>query len=328
VITTAIEQDRTVLSLHGRFENLAAVDLDAAFDAVIESRPGTVVLDLAELDFMGAAGLVAVANAEERFADIGITMTVRSPSALVRGLAGTVELAEVTSLERAPVTAIPTDPDVVDGALELVVELARTAVAGADGVSISLLRHGVLSTVAATDETIMEMDTDQYATGEGPCVDASRFGHSFHAGSMDDETRWPSFTPRARALGIKAILSSPLTALQEPVGALNIYSLTESSFDGRDGETAAVCARKASVILSRAGAGVTDADLARRFQIALRSRDVIALSKGIIMERDRVVEREAFVILLHLSLDQGESLLASAEGLLQSAPRTRAGNGT
>ncbi len=346
------------MSLHGRVQDLAAADLAASLDVVIGFHPETVVLDVTDVEFMGAAGVVAVGRAEKRFAEAGITLTVRSPSTLVSGLAGMIERSEVASLERAlsahghlgreqtghvphpppypsgsitgardlrRVTAIPTDPDVVDGALELVVELARTAVAGADGVSVSLLRHGVLSTVAASDQTVVEMDTDQYATGEGPCVDAARLGHWFHAESMDDETRWPLFTPTRRALGIKAILSSPLRAFQEPVGALNIYSLTASTFDVRAQETAAIYARKASVILSDAGAGVTDEQLALRFREALRCRDVIALARGIIMERDKVVDADAFTTLLHLSLDEGVTLLTSAEKVVRSAPTTRSG---
>ena len=166
------------------------------------------------------------------------------------------------------------------------VELARISVSGADGVSVSLLRHGELLTVAASDETIMEMDTEQYATGEGPCVDASLWGRWFHAESLDIETRWPSFTPRARALGIKAILSSPLKAFEFPVGALNIYSRTASPFDVNAQETAAIYA-KASLILSDARAGVTDSQMAVRFQEALRSREIIAMAKGIVMERER-----------------------------------------
>jgi len=43
------------------------------------------------------------------------------------------------------VTAMPADPDVVDGALRLVVDLARSCVDGADGVSVSLVHNGVLS---------------------------------------------------------------------------------------------------------------------------------------------------------------------------------------
>ena len=219
------------------------------------------------------------------------------------------------------VTAIPADPDVVDGALRLVVELAQISLSGADGVSVSLFRHGELLTVAATDETVMEMDTDQYATGEGPCVDASRQGRWFHAESLDTETRWPSFTPRARALGIMAILSSPLTAIEEPVGALNIYSRTPSTFDLEAQQTAAAFARKASAILTDARASVTDAHLAVRFQKALRSRDVISTAKGIVMERESLNEEDAFTNLLRQSIKSGVSLLTGP-----NASRSRPGN--
>jgi len=92
----------------------------------------------------------------------------------------------------------PADPDVVDGVLRLVVALARASVGGADGVSVSLRRHGRLATVAASDQTISDMDASQYATGEGPCVDASVNGRWFHAESLDSETRWPAFTPRLK----------------------------------------------------------------------------------------------------------------------------------
>ena len=41
---------------------------------------------------------------------------------------------------------------------------------------------------------------------------------------------------------------------------------------------------KASVILSDPRAGVTDSQMAVRFQEALRSREVIAIAKGIVIE--------------------------------------------
>jgi hypothetical protein len=217
------------------------------------------------------------------------------------------------------ITGLPTDPDVVDGALRLVVELARACVAGADGVSVSLLRHGALSTVAATDRTIMAMDAHQYTTGEGPCVDASVQGHWFHAESLDTETRWPSFTPKARVLGIKAILSSPLKAFEQPVGALNIYSRTAETFDTKDQEAAAGFAQKASVILSDAGAGVSDSELDLRYKEALRRRNVIALATGVLMERGGIAEDDAFTVLLRQSLAGGQTLLDHAGSILRSA---------
>jgi hypothetical protein len=310
------------------------------------------VLDLTDLDSIGAAGMVAVASAEKRLVALGTPFTVRSPSELVNRLSGMMESAETTRLlekdrhddehlgveetERTPrrsggskpegptaefrrMTAMPSDPDVVDGALRLVVELARTLVEGADGVSVSLQRHGRLSTVAASDQIIMEMDADQYATGEGPCVDASILGRWFHAESLDTETRWPDFTPQARRLGIKAILSSPLTAFEEPVGALNIYSRTAGAFDVKAQAAASVFAKKASVILSDAGAGTRDTQMAYRYQEALRSRKAITLATGVLMERECADEEEAFAELLRLSLVHGIPLRKEAEAVVRDA---------
>jgi anti-anti-sigma factor len=348
---TNFEGDEATIALSGSFKNGAALQLGAVLDAVIDRQPASIVLDAAELDFMGPAGFLVVCSAEKRIAASGSKLTVRSPSALVNRLLDIMELAELSRLERAlpdrghlgpeqrgemalvfpqshgdnstedfrRATAMPVDPDVIDGALRLVVDLARVCVRGADGVSVSLLRNGVLSTVAASDRTIMAMDADQYATGEGPCVDASLHGHWFHAESLDTETRWPSFTPQARDLGIKAILSSPLKALEVPVGALNIYSRTAEAFDIKAQEAAAVFARRASVILSDARVGVSETEMAIRFQAALRTREVIALAKGVIMEREGVDEDTAFTALLRLALYNGAPMRRRAEEMVHSA---------
>jgi anti-anti-sigma factor len=347
---TNFEGDAATIALAGNIDDSAAFVLSTILDEAIDRRPASMVLDVAELDFMGAAGLLAISDAKKRLAALGVTLTFQSPSALVSRRLRIVELAESSRLERAfpkngrlgpeqlgetsalsphfasslssedlrRLTALPTDPDVINGALRLIVELARISIGGADGVSVSLLRHGVLSTVAASDQTIMAMDADQYSTGQGPCVDASIKGHWFHAESLDNETRWPAFTPQARGLGIKAILSSPLRAFEKPVGALNIYSRTAQSFEIRDQEVAAVFAQQASVILSDARAGVSDTQMAVRFQEALRSRKVISLAEGIIMEREGVSEEDAFSALLGLALDQGLPLRERAEAMVLS----------
>jgi anti-anti-sigma regulatory factor len=275
-----------IVALWGTAKDDSAFDLAAILDAAIDRKPASMVLDLAELEFAGKAALLAISDAEKRLAAMGVTLTLRAPSALVNRLMRIMEFAATPRLEGAlprhhhlgpeqlddrsaqfrrvasslsmddphRVTALPTHRDVVDDVLRLIVELARISIESADGVSISLRRNGVLSTVAASDETIMAMDLDQYSTGEGPCVDASITGHWFHAESLDTETRWPAFTPQARGLGIKAILSSPLRVFEMPVGALNIYSRSAKSFELKDQESAAVFAQQASVILCDAGA--------------------------------------------------------------------------
>ena len=354
-VTTTSEGQSVVLALRGRVENQAAFQLGAILDSTIDGRPESVILDLSDLDFMGAAGMVAISNAERRLVDLGVSLTVRSPSVLVNRLLAMMETAEETRLERAlpahghlgpedmsstfavserwassmsstdprRVSALPADPDVVDGALRLVVELTRSCVSGADGVSVSLLRHGRLSTVAASDQTIMAMDADQYATGEGPCVDASLEGHWFHSESLDTETRWPSFIPRARVLGIKAILSSPLKAFGQPVGALNIYSRTPLAFTQSGQEMAALFATETSSILKGIETEVGDEHLSLRLRGALRTREVIAQAQGVLMERDGMAERAAYAALRRSSLDDGSPLQERAAEVVMSTRRSQ-----
>jgi transcriptional regulator with GAF, ATPase, and Fis domain len=162
------------------------------------------------------------------------------------------------------------------------------------------------------------MDANQYATGEGPCVDASVEGRWFHAASLDDEARWPMFTPRAKALGINAILSSPLLAEDRPVGALNIYSRNAATFTPKDQELAAVFATEASVILTSAGVDASDDKLATRLAEALRTRQIIAQAEGVIMERECVSEERAYSALREFSQKSGQRLRERAQDVVAS----------
>lgn len=311
------------------------------------------VLDLGRTDFMGAAGLGVIATTASRLRSSGGGLTIRSPSALVVRMLDLTGLTQIVTLEEVGpaegqlgpeqtaavpgspvvveaagqadrwrrVTAMPADLDVVDGALRLVVALAQVTVSGADGVSVSLRRHGRLSTVAASDQTVSDMDADQYATGEGPCVDASVEGRWFHAESLDQETRWPSFTPRARSLGISAILSSPLLAGERPVGALNIYSRTAVAFAPREQELASIFATEASLILRDAGVDISDEEWSGRFGEALQSRQVIAQAQGVVMERDGISEKEAYARLCTFSRRSDRPLREWAADVVGSTRR-------
>lgn len=348
--------DRAVLAVRGEVDILTAADLGAIVEAVIGRGHRSVVLDLAGLDFMDASGLGVIAVGAHRLGLSGGALTIRSPSAMVRRILDITGLTAVVRLEqpepvparspgrlgpeqpidlpevpveieldglarRLTVTTVPADNDVVDGALRLVVALARATVGGADGVSVSLRRHGRLATVAASDRTILDMDADQYATGEGPCVDASVEGRWFHAESLETETRWPAFTPRAQELGIKAILSSPLLARDRPVGALNIYSRAAAAFAPKDQELASVFASEASAILTDAGLGVTDDELTNRLGEALWTRQVIAQAQGVMMERDGVGEDAAYAIIRRASSGTGSPLRERAVEVVASARR-------
>jgi len=336
----------------GREIDLAtAPDLAAVLSGLLDGRHGSVVVDVAKVGFLGLAGLRVIEDAAARVAGSGGRLTVRSPSAPARRvfhLVGRAELVEVDQLDRragrlGPEQTVaatdssgtvdggvvhrlrppPGDDAVVDGALRLVVRLARATVGGADGVSVSLHRGGRLRTVAASDETILEMDADQYATGEGPCVDASVQGHWFHATSLAQEARWPAFTVRARRLGINAILSNPLLAEDRPVGALNIYSRTSAAFGEKDQELAGIFAAEASAVLGGAGLGGTDDGRSVRLGEALRTRQTIAEAQGVLMERDGVGELDAYRLLRDHSQKTDQPLGERAADIVASTRRDR-----
>ena len=335
-------------------DRVNASELGAILDAVIE-RHRSVVLDLAQLSFINGWGLGVLAAGASRHRRSGGALTIRSPSAMVLRLLDITGVAEVVLLEipdplrrhleaeqssesaegmsglkssplvpyLGKITAIPADTDVVDSILRLVVALARATVGGADGVSVTLRRHGHLATVAASDQTISDMDVSQYATGEGPCVDVSGQGRWFHAESLDTETRWPAFTPRALALGINAILSSPLLAEDRPVGALNIYSRTSMAFAPKDQELASVFAAEASLVLTSAGVDVTDAQLSARRDEALATRRLIAQAEGVIMEREGVEADGAYSVLCDASRRSNRPFRECAEDVVSSTHRLR-----
>ena len=231
-LITRFFRGSVVVAVRGEIDLLTAPALEGLVVALMDRGQLDLVLDLADLDFMDAQGLRVLAAARSRLLSTTGSLTIRSPSADVlrlldlAAMTDLVELrparAEVTTLgaeqrsdapapagaasppepadgSQAVLAALPVATDLVDAALRLVTALTRVTVGGADGVSVSLTRHGQLTTVAASDETIAQMDRDQYATGEGPCLAAASEGHWFHVESLAEEERWPQFIPRAAA---------------------------------------------------------------------------------------------------------------------------------
>ena len=345
-------KQQAVLAVTGDLDLVSAPQLAAVLDGVIGQGSIHVILDLAELSFMSAAGLRVIASGAALLRPLGGDLTVRSPSPLVIRLLDITGLRTVVRLERRDLllvrggsdrpsdgivptateqlarylqlTAIaPAGHDFIDSALRLVVGLAQINIPGADGVSVSLNRHGQLVTVAASDQTVLEMDAEQYASGEGPCVEAAAHGQRVRSVSLESETRWPIFTPKATELGISAILSSPLVPGLLPVGALNIYSRTPTVFGPAEEEMVSTFATHTSTLLGDAGVEVSDSQLSARLEDALVLREVIAVAQGIAMERERLSGPEAFTSLRRSALARGQTLRDLAEEVVTSTRRPR-----
>lgn len=225
----------------------------------------------------------------------------------------------ISHADLARVGAIPATNEVIDAALRLVVNLAEKTVQGANGVSVSLERHGTLRTVAASNDTILEMDRHQYESGEGPCVAAAAEGHEFHIESLAKETRWPTFVPEAIHQGIKSILSTPLIPGGRSIGALNIYSDAERAFGPSQMELAQLFATQASGILADAGAALPDERRSALLADSLQSREVIAQAQGVLMQRTGVSAEDALRSLRLEARDAHRTVREHAQEVVRSA---------
>lgn len=344
---------QAVLSVSGEIDLLTAPALGALLNALIDGGHAEIILDARKVAFIDASGLGVIASAAARLRPVGGVFTIRSPSAMLRRLLDMTAMNQLIAEDPlrsggtlgpeqrsgdqsrsvattttgsaghdvARAVALPAGNDVVDAALRLVTALARATVGGADGVSVSLTRHGQLTTVAASDETIAQMDRDQYATGEGPCLAAASEGHWFHVESLAEEERWRSFISRAVEDGIRSILSTPLMVSARPVGALNIYSRTERAFGPHDQELAALFATQASEILSEARVDMTVDDVAERLREALLGREIIAQAQGVIMGREGSSAEAAYATLRQSSRRAGVTIRERAAATLVTARR-------
>ncbi len=356
-IDIAFDDNVTIVSVTGEVDKCSAPTLTSVLGALTDAGHVRVVLDVTRVSFFGGSGLGLVSVASLRLESLAGTLTIRGASAAVRrlfalpgvGVAPGVMFVsaphsdlgtEQRAGDRTAILASPqpsrsdlirsvapaTSTQVIDAALQLVTVLAAATVDGADGVSVTLARSGLLVTAAATNDTVLRMDEHQYRTGEGPCLAAAAEGHWFHVESLAEERRWPDFVPLALNEGIASVLSTPLLVAERPLGALNIYSTTEHVFGLEQQQLAALFATQAATILTDGGVDLLSADFATRTSEALRAREVIALAQGVLMARQHVGRAEAAAA-LHRAARAAEVPVAAYAADVVASTHDKSGTG-
>jgi anti-anti-sigma factor len=343
-VQLSFHADRVDVAVRGELDVATVPTLRTALDGLVDGGHHRMVLDLAEVEFIGAAGLNGLVATQGRLRRAGGSLQLRAVPPQVARLLRITALDATFDVEgpnpdatlRSHLTRAATQPErnrAVDARLSMLVAVAAATVGGADGVSVTLKRHGDMSTVAATNDTVLRMDAHQYATGEGPCISAAQGGETFVVDAIAGDARWPTFAPLASEEGIASILSTPLLAVGAPVGALNIYSNTEDAFGSYQQELAAIIADQASTILGADSlVEMSDEEMAARITVALRSRLVLAQAQGVLMGRHRLTADAATDVLHRMARSAEVSVLAHASSVVASTqgdvgPVERAGDG-
>ena len=215
--------------------------------------------------------------------------------------------------------------------LELEEELARTlqrgidqvvrAIPGAEMASVSVLRGDTAETVASSSDRVLVIDADQYAAGEGPCLEAARSGETVRVGVEQATRRWPDFARSARKAGIESYLSAPLLIDEKFAGSLNLYSEQPHGFGDLDEALLRLYVTAATAAIVNARRYAEARRLAGQLRQALDSRAVIDQARGVLMARRGITAEQAFTELSRESQTTNVKLREVAARLVEAACR-------
>lgn len=323
-----VRDDVALVMLAGEADVHSAPLMRALLQDAAATGTPSVVVDLALVSFCDAAGLGLLVRTGNELALRDAQLSLRAAPVFLRrlleitGLTGTLRVEPATTadgrlaVDLAAAARLPLTRAVLDAALELVAVMSRSVMHGADGVSITLPRDGRLRTVAASNDVVLQMDHDQYDTGQGPCLDAAKEGEPFSSTALAFERRWPNFVPRARARGIESIMSTPVMSGDRPLGALNVYSRAPDALASHEQQWANQFALEASKVLLAADATATAGSVDAEIQQALHSREVIALAQGVVMAREKLGPDTAYRFLTDISRRTSRPLLMICEDVV------------
>lgn len=204
----------------------------------------------------------------------------------------------------------------VEELLGRVVHLAAATVPSAHSVSMSVARDSRVYTANSSGPEALDLDQAQYDEGSGPCLEAIKSTQQLEADFRQKRERWPLLSARAADLGVRRVLSTPLTARDRTFGALNIYSESDSSFSDAEKRVAALFTDQAGVLLANAFRLLGSVEVGEQLRAALASREIIGEAKGILMQQQTCSRDEAFDILRRASQRENRKLRDLAESLV------------
>jgi len=210
------------------------------------------------------------------------------------------ERAALTDALSTVVRTLESEPD-VDSTVANIVRAVATTVPSTEDAGMSLLEGGRLESVSPSSERVARLDELQHELGEGPCVDAVYDAPAYRTGDIGTDRRWPRFADAAADLGVRSMLAVRLYTGTTLLGALNLYSSEPDAFDEPAEHVCGLFAAHAAVALVGSQAQA-------QLRSALESRDVISMAKGILMERHRVTDDQAFNLLVRASQNTNRKL--------------------
>jgi PAS domain S-box-containing protein len=187
-----------------------------------------------------------------------------------------------------------------DGLADLLHRAADTAVQwipDVDWAGVTAQIGGPAFTAASTDPLVLAVDSVMYELNDGPGLRAIRTGSPVACSAAQFRATWPKLALRARAEGVRSVLSTPLFDGDVPCGSLNLYSGSHDAFSAFEADFLLVLCEYVSRGLGDFAAvrGVTEQN--RQLREAIISRAPIDQAKGILMAVHQISSDAAFEML-------------------------------
>jgi len=201
----------------------------------------------------------------------------------------------------------------VDAVLRRIAELA-TVVAGCPWAAIARSTTAVPAVAATSDPAIGDrIAAMQSAAGGGPTWHAVEQGETIYVPDLAAETRWPDHMQLLlTTTPVRSILVFCLDLGSGPLGALTLYGDRPQAFPEPVLAAATVYADHAAIALDNEQTDVR----AQNLETALRSNREIGIAIGVLIERHKITDEQAFDLLRSASQRTHRKLRDIAAGLV------------
>ncbi|MHB8505231.1 MAG: GAF and ANTAR domain-containing protein [Acidimicrobiales bacterium] len=206
------------------------------------------------------------------------------------------------------------------GTLTQVLALSMATVEGCDFAGVHLLGPEPGPDVGParhTNAVAADLDALQFRCGQGPAHEAIADGLMSYAEDLGTETRWPRFTPRAAAGGVRSVLALPLV-VDRTLGVLTLYARCSQAFGVIDRARGLLLAALTALAFTSAQIHEEEERRQANLHAALATRELIGQAQGILIERERVTPDQAFDILRRASQHLNQKLRDVAQNLVDA----------
>ncbi len=207
-------------------------------------------------------------------------------------------------------------------AVDLLAEAARDTIPGALGAGVTLIAGGAPTSTGYTDPLVARVDALQYGLNEGPCLTAWAEGKPVRIEDTRAEPRWPRWSAAVAGIPIRSCVSVPLQRGRTTIGALKVYAAAPAAFDAGTEALLTRFAASAAALLGHIQTTETPRRISAGLAAALRSRDAVAMARGVLMARLHLTEDEALLRLITMARESRAPLAAVARTLLAGGPGT------